>query len=75
MTCGTCHWFDRTLGGNLLPEHFNDEEDIGGCDWPAENLPYSLRYGNRERMGVSARDGAECPCHQKINTSSDPDPD
>ena len=70
MTCGKCKWFDRTFDGLLLIEHFDDEEDLGGCEWPADRLPYSLRYGNRERLGVYAYEGKGCAGFEPIDAPS-----
>ena len=57
--CKTCRWFDRPpwYGSD------DDEDALGFCEWPASNLPWSLRYGNRERMSVAPTEGTECPCH------------
>ena len=60
MTCATCRWFDA--------DYFlcADDEDhpMDRCGWPAERLPYSLRYGSRERMSVVPTDGAGCAGHE-----------
>lgn len=60
--CGSCHWFDADYAPDDDPE-----QALGLCNWPAERLPYALRYGNRERVAVGPLDGRECPCF----TSSD----
>jgi hypothetical protein len=56
--CGTCKW--------LLLDYLYDtpEESLGFCEWPADRLPYSLRYGNRERMMVSPVDGRNCNAYE-----------
>lgn len=57
--CKSCRWFDPDFA-----KLDTDEESLGLCEWPADRLPYSLRYGNRERMAVSPLDGADCPCFE-----------
>lgn len=55
-SCRTCKYF-------RVPEwvfETTDEDFLGDCEWPTENLPYSLRYANRERTMVEPTDGAEC---------------
>lgn len=59
-SCGTCRWFDPSNYGSLDASFFDPEDDVAACLWPAERLPYSLRYGNRERLGVMYSDGADC---------------
>jgi len=54
-TCGTCKWFDPDFAPDDDPA-----EALGLCTWPAERLPYSLRYGNRERMAVGPLEGETC---------------
>jgi hypothetical protein len=55
--CETCKWWNE-----LYPEPNDPLEDrLGNCEWPAELLPYSLRYGNRERTGVYGHEGTLCP--------------
>jgi hypothetical protein len=54
--CGSCRWFDPDFAPNE-----DEEEALGLCDWPAENLPWSLRWGNRERVAVGPLEGATCP--------------
>jgi hypothetical protein len=56
-TCGTCLYFD----GTLAPEE-DPREALGLCTWPASRLPWSLRYGSRERMAVGPLEGGSCPC-------------
>lgn len=61
-SCATCKWYDADY---FLADPDDPPEDrIGQCGWPAERLPYSLRYGNRERMATSPVDGAECAAHE-----------
>lgn len=56
--CETCAWFDPDF---VPAEHCVDPEDaMGLCEWPANQLPFSLRYGNRERLAVAPKDGAQC---------------
>ena len=57
--CETCRWFDPEFAQLDTPE-----ESLGLCEWPADALPFSLRYGNRERTAVGPLEGAECPCWQ-----------
>lgn len=54
--CGTCRWFDP----DFAPDD-NPAEALGLCRWPADRLPHSLRYGNRERMAVGPLEGESCP--------------
>jgi hypothetical protein len=59
-SCGTCRYFDADplgLGSAVL-----EEDDVGSCEWPASQLPYSLRWANRERVGVQAHEGTDCSC-------------
>lgn len=58
MTCANCRWFD--LEALCFTKDDDPEEAIGECQWPSERLPYSLRYGNRERMAVHPADGEGC---------------
>lgn len=61
--CKTCRWFNR-------PPWYQGDDDpdaLGSCDWPADHLPYSLRYGNRERMFVAPCDGGKCPAHESAD--------
>lgn len=58
--CGNCYWAD-----NIFPYEGQTAEDVLlECQWPAEQLPYSLRYGNRERLSVAVSDGAKCPQYE-----------
>lgn len=57
--CKTCRWFNPDFA-----KLDTDEESLGLCEWPADRLPYSLRYGNRERVAVSPLEGADCPCFE-----------
>ncbi|MEN3238259.1 hypothetical protein PUR29_32955 [Methylobacterium ajmalii] len=57
--CGTCTWFDPIY----VPVD-ETEEAVGLCEWPAERLPHSLRWGNRERLAVGPLEGENCPCHE-----------
>lgn len=61
-SCATCRWFDPTMYGTQGPPY--EEDDIAACEWPAERLPFSLRYGNRERVAVKPTDGADCSCYE-----------
>lgn len=60
--CGNCslflvHWFADMKG---------EARDISGtCQWSEDQLPTSLKFANRERIGVYATDGTQCPCHVK----------
>lgn len=65
-SCGACRWF----GGEFVSKD-DPESSIGHCHWPAERLPYSLRYGNRERMMVEPHEGAECPCFEPAQPKDD----
>lgn len=62
MTCSTCRWFDLTTYFADLSDP--PAEQMGACVWPAEQLPFSLRYGNRERTSVTPLDGAGCAQYQ-----------
>lgn len=57
--CGTCSWFNPDFA-----PHDDPEEAMGLCEWPAARLPFSLRYGNRERSAVGPLEGTACPCHE-----------
>lgn len=52
--CGRCRWFNDPYTWD------EDEPREGYCGWPSERLPWSLRYGNRERMAVSEIEGTDC---------------
>jgi len=54
--CKLCRWFNPDLA--LLE---TEAESLGLCEWPADNLPWSLRYGNRERLAVGPLEGSDCP--------------
>jgi hypothetical protein len=57
QNCGNCYWAD-----NPFPYAGQRREDaLLQCAWPAELLPDSLTYGNRERMSVSPDNGNKCP--------------
>jgi hypothetical protein len=58
-SCGTCRWFDP----DYAPDD-NPEDALGLCQWPANRLPHSLRYGNRERMAVGPLEGQDCSCYE-----------
>lgn len=60
MPCAICRWFDPDFAPDPDPE-----EALGLCEWPAERLPFSLRYGNRERTAVRPVDGDECACFEE----------
>lgn len=62
--CGTCRWFNP----DFAPDD-NPAEALGLCEWPAERLPHSLRYGNRERGAVGPLEGTECPTHEAPHES------
>lgn len=55
--CGTCESF-------ALPwfSEAGDADALGSCTWKEDDLPWSLRWANRERVSVSASEGAACPC-------------
>lgn len=53
--CGNCRLFDKDFAPDEDPN-----EALGLCLWPAENLPWSLRYGNRERLAVGPLEGVGC---------------
>lgn len=58
--CGNCRWFE--------PSEFydpDDEDAVASCGWPAERLPHSLRYGNRERVWVTQGEGTDCSCFEE----------
>jgi len=57
--CKTCRWFDPSFA----PDE-DEHESLGLCEWPADRLPYSLRWGNRERVAVRPLDGSDCPCYE-----------
>lgn len=60
--CGNCKWYEPWFpyNGSALVD------ESAECTWPANRLPYSLRYGNRERMSVYPLDGSNCPCWERI---------
>jgi hypothetical protein len=58
--CGACRWFDADYAPDDDPA-----DALGLCGWPADRLPYSLRYGNRERMAVSPIAGEKCSCFER----------
>lgn len=60
QSCATCRWYDATA----FYSGPDDDDPIGTCDWPAERLPFSLRYGNRERVAVRPHEGTDCPCYE-----------
>lgn len=56
-SCRTCKWFQ-------VPEwvfEASDQDFLGDCNWPSQNLPYSLRHADRERTMVEPNDGENCP--------------
>lgn len=57
MACQDCKWFDTEYAPDDDPE-----EALGLCQWPAENLPWSLRWANRERTAVGPLEGDNCSC-------------
>lgn len=59
QSCKTCRWFDPSFA----PDE-DEHEALGLCEWPADRLPYSLRWGNRERVAVCPLDGSDCPCYE-----------
>lgn len=59
--CGTCRWFDPDFAPNDDPE-----EALGICKWPADLLPTSLKYGNRERGAVRPFEDSNCRQFQPI---------
>lgn len=67
--CATCRHFNpdltgyghaRNADGTYAVDLGDDSDDIAHCEWPAEALPSSLKWGNRERGLVKPTDGAEC---------------
>lgn len=54
--CERCRWFNP----DFAPDD-DKEQALGLCEWPADRLPWSLRYGNRERMAVGPLEGFNCP--------------
>ena len=56
MTCRDCRWF-KPFDSDYDRD---DPDELGLCEWPADRLPWSLRYGNRERTAVSPLDGKGC---------------
>lgn len=59
QSCKTCRWFDPSFA----PDE-DEHEALGLCEWPADRLPYSLRWGNRERVAVRPLEGSDCPCYE-----------
>jgi hypothetical protein len=55
VACGSCRWFNPAYVPCDDPA-----EALGLCEWPPERLPFSLRYGNRERMAVGPLEGVDC---------------
>lgn len=49
--CEACKW-----SSNPFPEASAGPDDLLECEWPAALLPYSLRWGNRERVMVARND-------------------
>lgn len=60
--CGRCRWFDPWPFDRA--DVSDDPEGHGRCDWPSDRLPWSLRWGSRERVGVAPFEGAGCPCFE-----------
>lgn len=62
--CGNCKWFEHAWWDteNTRDDWLNPV--LGFCEWPKDRLPYSLRYGNRERMMVEPTDGDTCSCFE-----------
>lgn len=58
--CKLCLWFDPDYA-----QMETEEESLGICEWPAERLPHSLRYGNRERLAVRPLEGTSCPTYEE----------
>lgn len=57
--CATCRWHDLAALFSDLADP--PEDQLGLCTWPAERLPYSLRWGNRERAATTSLEGVDCP--------------
>lgn len=62
QNCGSCKWYDADA--YMASPDDPPEDRIGECNWPAERLPFSLRYGSRERVPTSPVDGAQCAAHE-----------
>lgn len=58
MTCALCRYYDKDF--YLADPNDPPEDQIGECQWPSGNLPYSLRFGSRERVPVRPVDGEGC---------------
>lgn len=55
--CGSCKWYDPAYSNADAPP----EDQLGACEWPSDRLPWSLRWGNRERLYVAPTEGTKCP--------------
>ena len=64
MTCGNCKWFEPVIDGETAAQMSYD--DVAFCMWPYDRLPFSLRYGNRERTMVTKLDGVGCAGFEEI---------
>lgn len=71
--CSTCAWFGREDWYQGDGPDENGDYGLGFCEWPADRLPWSLRYGNRERMGVYANQGETCSCWEPVKPAANPD--
>jgi hypothetical protein len=67
-TCSTCELFDPDYYGDFVDDT-DDRGVLGECEWSSEDLPWSLRYGSRERVAVYAREGDTC-CGWKEKSKS-----
>lgn len=64
-SCRTCRWYN-TKDYWLKPVEECEDDDLGACEWPAERLPESLRYGARERVLMEPAEGTDCPCWEPV---------
>jgi hypothetical protein len=66
-SCGTCRHFNP----DFAPDD-NPHDALGLCEWPAANLPVSLKYGNRERGAVGPFEVAGCSCFEAAQAQIEP---
>lgn len=64
--CGNCRWYEEYVEGdeNMLA--------LGFCEWPEDRIPWSLRWGKRERVSVHPHEGDKCPCFEEKADVSTP---